>query len=700
MTFLNPAVLFGLAAASIPVLIHILNLRRLKRIEFSTLKFLKELQKNKIRKIKLKQWLLLALRVMIILFLVTAFARPTLEGLSIGGTTSAAKTTAIFILDDTYSMSVVDQNGSYFNQAKQKIKQLLNQLEEGDEAGIILVSNGEEEVKLTTNIASVSEEVNKLLISDASRNLHNAFVKVAEVMAESKNFNKEIYLLTDFQKNRIAEEKQLSDLSELLNEQVRLYSFNFSGSDVYNIAIDDITVNTQIFEQGKPVKYEVVVSNYSDLQAENLVVSLFVDGERSVQKSINLDAGESKKVEMEAPVNTSGIIEVFAEIEEDDILLDNRRYTSINIPETIPVLILTEKLSDAKFVELALSSSRTKKSFEITAKEIKQLPATSLNDFEVLVIISSNLSAGKEKLKEFLTKGNGAIIFPSAKEDLSGFNSLLKSIELPKSTGYISVENKNQAVEFDQVEFIHPLFEQIFLDEEKKEIESPLINKYYKLNMDGKGKRIITLIDGSSFLSEYKINGTVLLFNSSPVLFWSDFPIKSIFAPLLNKMIFYLAAKDRNEVEVIAGEKLSVNISEQSFPQVKVVMPDKREELINFKEQLSTDFLYFSDANLAGHYKILFGEKLVDIISVNTNPIESNIDYITAREFDEYLKKINFKGAHLTIEIDENPAEVIMQARFGSELWRYFLIAALILVLIEMAVARNAKKELVDVENK
>jgi len=113
MTFLNPAILIGLAAASIPVIIHLLNLRKLKKIEFSTLIFLKELQKNKIRRVKLKQWLLLALRVIIILLIVSAFARPTLEGVSIGGTTSAAKTTALFILDDTFSMSVVDQSGSY-----------------------------------------------------------------------------------------------------------------------------------------------------------------------------------------------------------------------------------------------------------------------------------------------------------------------------------------------------------------------------------------------------------------------------------------------------------------------------------------------------------------------------------------------------------------------------------------------------------
>ncbi len=81
------------------------------------------------------------LRVMIILFLVTAFARPTLKGVSIGGTTSAAKTSSVFILDNTFSMSVIDQKGSYFNQAKEAIKNLIQHLQEGDDAALILVSH-------------------------------------------------------------------------------------------------------------------------------------------------------------------------------------------------------------------------------------------------------------------------------------------------------------------------------------------------------------------------------------------------------------------------------------------------------------------------------------------------------------------------------------------------------------------------------
>ncbi|MBZ0199414.1 MAG: BatA domain-containing protein, partial [Ignavibacteriaceae bacterium] len=225
MMFLNPAVLLGLLAASIPVLIHLFNLRKLQRIEFSTLSFLKELQKNKIRKIKLKQWLLLLLRVLIITFIVLSFARPALKGIAIGGATSAAKTSAVFIIDDTFSMSVVDTKGSYFNQAKAAIKDLLSNFQEGDDAALIKISSaGKDEIMLSSNLVDFRKNIESLKLSDETGKINDALVKAAGVLSASNNFNKEIYLLTDFQKGKIAGDEELSNLSRELNNRVKLYS--------------------------------------------------------------------------------------------------------------------------------------------------------------------------------------------------------------------------------------------------------------------------------------------------------------------------------------------------------------------------------------------------------------------------------------------------------------------------------------------
>ena len=698
MTFLNPAVLFGLLAASIPIIIHLLNLRKLKKIEFSTLQFLKELQKNKIRKIKIKQWLLLALRVLIILAIVTAFARPTLVGVSIGGTTSAAKTTAVFILDDTFSMSVVDQDGSYFNQAKETLKDLLKQFEEGDEFALVLASHQPDEIEMTSNRSKFEQTVDAVTISHSSGKLNNAIIKAAQLIGDAKNFNKEIYLFTDFQKGRLALDNEITDLKEQLGEQVRLYSFNYSGKEVFNFGIDDLKINTQIFEKDKPVKYEATVKNYSERVKDNLVVSLFIDGERLAQQSINLNPGESKTANLEASAKSFGYSEALVEIEEDDILQDNDRYSSFFIPEKIPVLILADDLNDTKLIEAALKSVSESGYFDITIKKAEQISGLQINNFQVMILLSSDLGNAQVKLNQFLSSGKGIIVFPSSEMN-TGFNNSLNSIGISSSGGLIKTE-KGQAIRFSETDFNHPLFENIFMDEKKKQIESPEIYSYYKINPGAKGKSIIKLEDESSFLSEYTVSeGKILLFSASPVFSWSDFPIKGIFAPLITKSVMYLSAYNKSEANYFAGETINVNVSERILPQIKVVRPDKSEDFINIDENQKTDFISHSSTSLAGTYKFYSGEKLVASANVNPDPAESVTEYLSESEFDDYLEKINFNGRHIRIDKNENPAQMILQARFGSELWRYFVLIAILLALVEMTIARNAKKELVGLES-
>ncbi|WP_290663406.1 BatA domain-containing protein, partial [Ignavibacterium sp.] len=356
MTFLNPAVLIGLLAAAIPVIIHLLNLRKLKKIEFSTLAFLKELQKNKIRKIKIKQWLLLVLRVLIILFIVLAFARPALRGLSIAGTTSAAKTTAVLIIDDTFSMSVLSQNGSYFNQAKDFAKKIIEQLKEGDEAALLFLSEKNQRLGLTNDFNSLINELNQKEISYLTPDLNKVITIAAQLVNKSNNFNREIYLITDFQKNILPSSGIKSDLSELLNENIKLYSFSLSDKKVFNIGIDDLKINNQIFEKNKPITFSVTLSNYSEQNVQNGVLSLFLNNKRAAQKSFDIEVGKSVLTDVEALSDATGFIEVTAEVETDDVEFDNKRFSSLFIPDKILTLIISDENSSSRFLKLALQT--------------------------------------------------------------------------------------------------------------------------------------------------------------------------------------------------------------------------------------------------------------------------------------------------------------------------------------------------------
>jgi uncharacterized membrane protein len=683
MTFLNPAVLIGLAAASIPILIHLLNLRKLKKIEFSTLIFLKELQKNKIRRVRLKQWLLLALRVLIILMLVTAFARPTLEGVSIGGTTSAAKTTAIFVLDDTFSMSVIDQKGSYFNQVKETIKRLLNQLEEGDDVGIVLVSGDTEyELPLTSNINSLEECLNELKISSASGTVNSALIKATGLISQSQNFNKEIYLLTDFQKGRIAIDENISNLNQVLKKQVKFYS----------------QVTTKIFEKGKPVRFEATISNYSEQVVNNLVVSLFLGGKRSAQQSINLKPDETIIVQLEGITKQTGYVNAYVEIEDDDIRMDNVSYASVYIPEVISMILLYENIIDTKFIKLALQLAIENGNINLTEQNVSKINSVQLSTFDVVILVGGKENFNTDELLDYVRNGGGLVLFPTSVPELSGFQNLAGRMLLPSPTDLVLGSDENaDPVDFDKTDFNHPVFQNIFRDDKKKEIESPEINTYYKITPKGKGNNLITLLDGSSFSGEYKIGkGKVFMFNVAPVLEWSDFPLKSIFAPLIYKSVYYLLAKRNTDIGYLSGEPLNINIANRFLPQIKIEKPDRSEDLINLNGN-DSEFISYSNTYVSGNYNIYSGERLLEMISVNTDPLESNVKYISDSEFDDYLTKINFEGVHVRIPKGEDPANVILQARFGSELWRYFLIAAFVLALLEMTIARSAKKELAEV---
>lgn len=698
MIFLNPAVLLGLLAASIPVIIHLFNLRKLKKIEFSTLAFLKELQKNKIRKIKLKQWILLALRVLIILFIVMAFARPALQSIQIGGTTSAAKTTAVFVLDDTFSMSVVDQKGSYFNQAKEITNQIISQLQEGDEIGLVLVSNHNKEQKLTSNFSEFIKNLDQLDLSYSSGDLNSSITKAAQLISESKNFNKEIYLISDFQKNKITNEKIKNDLSELLNDKVRLYSFDLSDKDVFNLSVDELKINNQIFEKDKPVSFSVTITNNSKQDVSSAVVSLFMNDERAAQKSFDVAAGQSIIVEIEATPKTTGFIDVIAEIETDEIEQDNKRFANLFITEKINVGLFAENLNDLTFVDLALQTAGDGK-YEIERKNVNQLTTQHLSKYQIIIISANAILSGAEQLQSYLGNGGGIILFPSSTNDIAAYNKTLTQFNIGSSLALVGKLNSNDLkIKFDKTDFSHPVFQNIFKNEDKKKYESPELNAYYK--MSSTGNQIISLIDGSSFLNEIKIGkGKIFVFNSPPVLPWNDFAVKSIFAPLMNNSVAYLSTINREQNNFIAGDDVIVNLRNSGSSQLKIIKPDKTEEFIKLDQNVNSDYLTYQNTKTAGSYKFYSGEKLIENISINTDPTESKTEYSDKSEFDDYLKAINFSGNHTSIEKDENISQKIMQARFGSELWRYFLLVAIILALIEMTIARNAKKDLEGIQN-
>ena len=700
MTFLNPAILFGLLAASIPIVLHFLNLRKLKMVEFSTLAFLKELQKTKIKRIKLKQWLLLLLRIAIIILLVMAFARPTVKNISLGNS-STTKTTAVIIIDNTFSMSVLTEKGSYLNRAKQIAKNLLSNFQEGDEIAIILVGKLSKEVsKPITNFKQVIQSIDELQISSVSKTLNEAVIKASQLIYQSKNFNKEIYLLTDLQKGRVTNSSnELTNLSGILNVNSHIYLVDIGGKKTINLGIEDLIPNNQIFERGKTVSFNARVKNYSSQTVDNSVVSLFVNGKRSAQQSLNLTGGETKEVSFETTLSDTGLVNITAELEDDEILYDNLRCFSVYVPDKISLLILTDLNDDAKFVKLALEDPQQK--IKIDEKSTTQLSSLNLKDYDAIIEIGSEKNSDWNNLAGFIDRGGKVVIMPGSQSTLLNFQKLCNALNVSAPNNSFGKINSQQSpVQFDKIDFQNPLFDDLFENKKQIQFQSPDIYYYFNTSTGGKGKSVITMFNNSAFLSEYKIgNGKVFLFNSAPVLSWNNFPLKGFFAPMINKLILYSASKIKEQSNFIAGEEIIADISNHPVPQIVIQRPDGIKEFVNTDSLSNRNFLFYTKTDEIGTYKFYSGNKLLDYITVNHDPRESIAERSTDSELDDYFKRIGFEGKLIVLSPNDDFSKIIYQSRFGTELWKHLLIAVLFLAILESIVARSSKKDLTSVES-
>ncbi|MEE9430123.1 MAG: BatA and WFA domain-containing protein [Melioribacteraceae bacterium] len=689
MVFLNPSILLGLLAASIPILIHILNFRKLKKVEFSTLSFLKELQKSKIKKIKIKQWLLLLIRTLIIIFLVFSFSRPTLESASLLSTNSLAKSTNVFILDNSFSMLALNKEGSNYNRSKSIIKKIISEMQNEDEFHLITAGNSEQ---LTSNKETALKILEQNKVSNKTFDLSKSLSLAKDILAKSQNINKQIFLFSDFQKNILGEVDDSVNAS--LKNEAKLYVFPISANKKTNTSISTLKLESTIVELNKPLEFTALVHNYSDFTQKNLITSLFINNVRLAQQSITINKNEERKVSFETTLNKTGLMKAHVQIEDDDIIIDNKSFTSFYVTNRIKVLLLYDNLTETKFINAALSTLSTSSRIDVTKKNNKYFSSTNVNQFDLVILVGGNNLNDIQKLRRSISEGTKLIYFPSDNTSLTKLESLHNYLGLPKAKEIIKTDvSKNDFAQFDFIDFQHPIFSHLFSNDKKNKIDSPNFYKYIKFSKTNSSKPIIKLSDNSVFLGEYKINkGKIVFFSFAVNLGWSNFPIKSLFAPLINRLVIYLTSGNKKSRTYLVDEKIPIQLNNFISNKMKIKLPDG-EEFINLENRKSK-ILGFNNTSIPGTYEFFNKNKMITFASVNVNPKESDLTNIDSKKIEEYFSK-KFEENYVMLDSDENYISKIKQARFGSELWKLFLGVAFMLALIEMFLSRSTKKDLV-----
>ncbi len=680
MTFLNPAILFGLIAAAVPILLHFLNLRKLKRIEFSSIRFLKELQQTKIRRLKFKRILLMVLRVMIIICVVMAFARPTIKT-NIPISESSTEKNIIFILDNSFSMNDVENSGSLFNLAKSIIK-LLSENISGNNKYYIITTTGDSLFYKSGNSGKI-DFPEKITLKETRGNINEALDRAFRITSVDKKFFNEIYLLSDFQKSNF----DTTSLRKIIPTEIagRIKSFvlvDFIPAEIDNRSVTGLQMKNQIIRPGIDITFEAIVFNHSNRDINNQTASLFINGNRRSLKSFDLLSNQSKTISFSSTLADSGFIFVTIEIEEDDISNDNRAYLSFYLPSVIQVNVFSDQPENYLFVKNALDNSG---STNVRTFPISRTNNISVNKSSVNIIFIDNKFVDLEKL---VSSGQNTIVFPGENVNAGIYNSVLKTAGLSPSSLQIDANEKYQDILFE-----HPLLVDLYKNE-KERISSPDIFKNMKRTLSVNEIPIIRLSDGSPFLSEVKSESGKMLFCSvSPTLDWSNYPLKSIFAPLVLKSVFYLSS-DFSSESITSGQNISLMI-DRIPDQLKIISPDNQEEYISNETIVNKKNISFNKTDKAGFYNFLASEKILAAVAANVDPMESENNYYTKDEIITLFE--NYGLDTKTISRNDDIKTKLEELNLGFEIWKHFVLFAIIFALAEMFVAKNSKNEIINI---
>jgi len=176
---------------------------------------------------------------------------------------------------------------------------------------------------------------------------------------------------------------------------------------------------------------------------------------------------------------------------------------------------------------------------------------------------------------------------------------------------------------------------------------------------------------------------------------YSDFQMKGLFAPLVIKIVYYLAANLNNQANKFAGDIISFDLNDEFARDFKVVRPDESTEFFRSDNKI----VKYKKTDIIGAYKFYVDDELIHFEDININTWECNYKFYKS---EEVLTKLDFVGISNNKYVIDSPKElnnIIRRSRVGAELWKIMIVISIILILVEMLLAKNSKKQIAEAFN-
>ncbi|MBK7140550.1 MAG: BatA domain-containing protein [bacterium] len=686
-SFLNATALFAAAAALIPLIIHLFSRRRVKIVEFSSLKHLKAMQRRQVRRLKVRQILLLILRMLIILAIVIAFARPTSKTGMVG---SHASVSAVLLFDNSASMNRYVANGNLFDLAKLRAEELLASFGQSDEVMLIPLSHGEAESipPAFGSAASAKQRLAAIEPGSGQADIQSAIEGAISRLQLAQNVNKEIFLISDRQRHALPERSLLDSVD------AKLYFVDLPIENVENCGVTGVDFGGQLIQPGLEFNLTATLKNYGVEARSDLLASLFLDGKRVSQSEAQLAAGAEGSVRFSHTVSGTGFHAGYVELSDDKFQADNRYYFSFQIPDRFNLMLVTGDES-SRFIELALMPSpQLSQAWSIKTVAPSLLSGVDFGEYDVVVLAGApRLEQGYvDRIRAFVQSGRALFVVYGGNTDINEFNNSWSSV-----TGVTLTEAVRQQFTragfytLESIDLQHPIFSVFGLDGSK-----PPEIKFYTLpgvTVAREARRVMMFSGDRPALVETMYGeGKVMTFAAPMSPQYTDLPGHAFFVPMISRIAEYLAANLSSlDTRLFVGSAITRALPTRESMQysLNLLTPDSLEYILPPEESQGSLVVRARPVERPGIYSISYLGREVDRFAANLQPEEADLASVDQEQFAASLGAKEYKE----LAEGEPIASSLANLRFGRELWHLFAWAAAILLALEMILARGAEPE-------
>jgi len=666
-TFINTSILAFIFAIAIPLLIHLFNKQRKKKIKFSSLRFLQILEKQRLKRIKIYDYILILLRTLIILTLILAFARPTLTSKSIF-TSKNARTTSVIILDTGINMNRYDEMGSRYSRAQSVLTRLMEKFNPEDEIFIIRSSFP---AIVHKNQLSTTETNGSFIHGKWS----NAINETMKIFKDNPNFNQELHIISDFQFQDNAFASLLPEFSD-----VRIFLIKIGSNVVSNLGLMNVEIKNQIFEVNKPIQLETQIINSTPDKTEPVEVHLFIDQQRVAHRRVSVDPMTTERVALSFSPKSVGHLSGYVEINDDDLLADNRFYFALKIPSEIKLLFIDDNPS--VFLKAALTSLADQTDLKITMERYNSWARQNFLSYDILVLSNFSILSPsiKNRLKNYLDIGGAVLLIPGIGTTPAEFNRMASSLGISiVAKGLMSTAKENEFYYLKQPNLNHPLFSGLFRTEEP-ELSKPKFYRYFEFSITSKDQMILSFQNNDPFLIQANHQkGSIFILSSYIDDKWTDIQYRGIYLPLLSR-IFRYGASHASQIQtptMVEREKI-VTINDISPSGNFYLKSPGGEKNRIVPRQMNQNFKFnLNNIKVPGLYHIFAGENIISSIPANAE----------THAIHQPIMDLDSIGEVESVQIfseNDDFEEAIIQARFGSELWKIFIFLALLFMGLEL----------------